>query len=468
MSGRIAIVAALLAAAGCYQPSVEACRYLCNNQQCPSGLECNAQGMCAESTTAMCSALPNDAPSEGGPSEVTVVVQFAAAQPEQGVLVVFADRTGALVAEKMTDANGTATADIGVGGSATVIRSVPVGTTMQPWATTYLDLPQDARVVCQQQPHLLDRSVLVRWTAPGGVQGPSLVTASCMAQPRIAPAGSTEFTIPVPVQCLPFDVIVTLLDPNNVPVQAAVMPAQSTPQVDVPLSAWMPVVTIPTTISRFPTNATRMTAGLSGRVTPTLPDTAVFMSSTLAIDGSLSSSWRAPTGIGLTAQLAFTQSAAFLDAMLYRERLPATTTAYTRNLDGRLLPWMQQPTTAGTTVSWSTSMPLGTTPATPDLMFVNLAHQDPQSPNDSTARWHIVAPAARITASGTTAAFVLPDVPGDRAFELTPARSVVANDVFVFDVDDAAINGVRGLLGAIGYDLFRVPELTHITVSRAQ
>ncbi|MDB4961119.1 MAG: hypothetical protein JWP01_1118 [Myxococcales bacterium] len=51
---RLHLLLAVLLGAGCYSPSVEPCRYVCNGATCPSGLTCNAQGMCASSATEMC------------------------------------------------------------------------------------------------------------------------------------------------------------------------------------------------------------------------------------------------------------------------------------------------------------------------------------------------------------------------------------------------------------------------------
>lgn len=463
-----ALVAAVLSAAGCYQPSVEACRYLCNNQQCPNGLECNAQGMCAESATAMCQAMPDDGSIDAPPSGVNVRVLDRNGDPEPNTLVIFGDAQGQLVAEQMTNAQGLATAEMAPGGSATVVRNAFAGTPNATlFASTFLDLPADAQLTVQQEQMSPTRMVEVRWSQPlPPAPSQIIVGTSCLRLSTTFPTMAQLGVINLSTQCTTFDVI---LSPDNAtdpttPPQFATLAGQTTSPVTFPTGAWKAARPITTTYTRFPTNANSMSSNVSAWLTPGLSDAASVSSA--PIDAAGTTNWSVPQNTGLTVQLTFTTPITGVSAFMgMNERFPATATTYGRSLDGVLLPWFGNAVTDNTAraLGWQVVPLAGPTPATPDLLAVSLRY----ARGGQDFQWAIVGnPARAMVVSPDNRRFAFPDIPGDRLFEPRLGDSFSQDSVTMFDVEDAAIPGVRSIIFA-QQEPFSVPELRHMTISYA-
>jgi hypothetical protein len=441
----------------CYQPSTESCRYACAaNNACPDGLACNQQGMCAETEEAVCG---DDLPG----STVSILVRDPQQNPVQGATVVFAGADGALVDELMTGADGIAATEMEPGGSATVIRpATPFG---EVWVTTYLDLWPDARPISQHQPNPAMREVMVEWEAPGVSFTAFEVYASCGA--RGVPDGPTTAMIFVSEECTDIDVVVIARDPTagQTPVAAVAGPISGS-DVSIPAASWAPVRAVAGTVVNLPSNASSMSATLTGGRSSTL-NGAYLSFGTLQPDGAIDPEWQAPQDVNLEAQLAFLQQGTDptdFGAVLVYDRLAPGAAAYQRDLGDAFLPWFAAPTTdlAMRQITWPLEMPVGPTVAMPNVMDLHLKY----ARGAQKFRWNVIATGSRLDApDSNTRSFALPEIPGDREFEPREGDVVEEDAAYFFLVAPESADGVREMMDARSTTMFGPLGLDQMMVS---
>ncbi|MDB4961118.1 MAG: hypothetical protein JWP01_1117 [Myxococcales bacterium] len=469
-----AILAALIASAlggGCYRPSVEACQLQCNHQQCPNGLACNEQGFCASSATAQCDSLPVDAPADADETKITIEVLDRTGVPLKGAVVVLADRAGAQIEEKVTGPDGIVTSDAVAGSSATVLRAVSdaaAGDVL--YATTYLDLWGGAHLVSQPDPDARTRSVNIKWT-PSAAANQYEIRTSCVAPPTTVPGGVTSFDVQIPTRCTTFDVVVFAGPQNtNPPPMSVVLGGQTGSSVVMP-ATWQSSIQVPATITGKPTNSSTLTSSIGGWITPAVPSTATFSSTTID-SGTPISPWRAPPGMSYTVQTAVPGVDPRLPngTQTVIQRLAAGATSYTRNLDGILIPWTGNATfdRAAGTLSWLALEPQGlTTVATPNIVMAELGF------TRGTARvvWRVIAPGTFVTTTVlngiTMATLPFPVVPGMRGLELTPNDQITVDHAITMHVADTAVHRVIELFEQRRFEITSyVPTIDHFTFSQ--
>jgi hypothetical protein len=465
-----AFLAALIASAlggGCYRPSVEACQLQCNNQQCPSGLTCNEQGFCASSASAVCDSLPVDAPADADDSAVTVEVLDRTGAALPSAVVVFADRSNTLIDEKVTGPDGIASSVVPPGGSATAIRSgVGAGGGNVLYATTYLDVWPGAHLVAQSEVNTLTRQVHVTWQ-PMDTANQYEIRTSCGTPPINVPGGLFELDIPVPVHCPTFDVIVHAgpASSTNPPSLAAALGGQTASSVVMPM--FQQPVPVMATIAGRPTNAAMLGVSLAGWITPMVPATAPFTSTSLT-QANPTITLYAPKGVNLTAQVFIGNADPALAnyGQVVIERLPAMATSYTRNLNGIVIPWVGNATyePASRSLRWQISTPQGVTVATPNVVMADVGF----TRGMNRVSWRVIAPGSYVTTSVeggvTVARLALPDIPGDRVFEPMTGDVIDLDDAITVHVDDAAVHGVIEQFEAKRLELSSsVPGLGHLT-----
>jgi len=459
-----------LAAAGCYNPSLQPCEIACANNACPDGLTCNGQNLCAMTPTATCADLPFDAPVDGtSANTVTIEVRDRMGGPLAAALVVFADAAGAQIAEMPTGPDGLATAALPPGGSATVIRTINrAGAGSDLNVTTYLDLWPGAHVITQAEIDQGTRAVRVNFTAPTSTTQ-FVVHASCAT----SKSGGSPVSLDVPDRCPMFDVIVTAApSSSSMPTHAAILPNQTGAILTVPLSSFQPTRMLSGTLIGLPTNTSSRTFNASGWVTSALPATGSPLSMPTIDAAGVVSAIAHPTGVGVASQLTvFHQPIAGgpMFRQIVHERLAAATTTLDRNFGGMLMPWVGNPTFNLQTrkLSWPTVAPAGITPGTPSF-FTAVAQYSRTA--DSGVVWRLVGPASRITAAGGSQELVFPDVPGSRTFEPLPTDMVTLDLITLYQVESLAEHDVIQILEPSGPDVgyFKIPALRHMSISIGQ
>jgi hypothetical protein len=465
----LAVTFGALITSACYAPSVESCRYVCNGASCPSGLACNAQGMCASSATDTCEP-PNDAPMDGDSAQITVEVLARDGTHLKGATVVFGDRTGTQVDEQVTGAEGTVTSQVVPGGTATVIRTLsdPNGETL--YATTYVDLWAGAHLMSQPDVDTRTRPVNIKWS-PSATANQYEIRTSCVNPAVTVPGGVTSFDVPIPTRCTTFDVIV-FAGPSTAspPPMSVVIGGQTGSSVMMP-STWRPYVQVQPTLTGAPTNNATVTSAISGWITPGVPSTTTFSSVTFDATGN-TQPWRAPAGVNYTVQTSITSADPLLPGgtQTVIERLAAGATGYTRDLDGLVLPWVGNATfdRATSTFSWPMVSPAGVTAATPSVVFAELVY----TRGSNRVVWRLVAPGSFITYSTLngvrTGSLRMPDVPGPRVFEqLMPNDMITVDNVLTLHVGSAAVHPVIELVEPRRLELTSyVPTIDHLTFSQ--
>lgn len=461
------IVIAALAGAGCYNPAIAPCQLACANGTCPDGLACNMQNACAATSTSMCDELPIDAPAlDATTNGVTIEVRDRTDGPVAAALVVFADRTGALVAEMPTGADGRASVPMLEFGSATVIRSIttPTGGT-QLTATTYLDLWPGAHIINKLEFDQRLRPVTISYNPPSG--GAFVVHATCTT------AVSTQARntiLMIPERCPTFDVIVTSAPSStSTPTLAASLTGQTSTNITIPDTQWMPYRNVPGMLTGVPPAATGRIYSAGGWVSPTLPPTARSFMDVQVAAGAPAITFSLPTGIGIASQFVLEyQPTPGIPAsrVLIFDRFPATAANVNRDYTGAMLPWIGDPMfSVGTrTLAWPQYVPAGTT-VSPASFFAASAQYTRDA--NTTVLWRVIGSAARIGPMNNLQGVVFPDVPGTRVFEPLPPDIVMKGSVTLFQVEAAAEHDMIQILDPAGVDLdyFKIPTLRHLSVS---
>ncbi len=445
---------------GCYRPTVAACELQCNDQRCPSGLACNDQGLCAATAMTLCDSLPDDA--QVSPAAITIDVRDNVGGPVPGALVVFADASGQLVADRITGNDGIAVIEMEPGGSATVVRK-PTGSLVT-YATTYLSLWSGARIVSQIDIDKRERAVTIKWAPLPGAASYEVRT-SCSDGVVVPTTDQPTAVVMVPVRCPTFDVIVHAGAATSSVTPPSVVLGGQTGDVVMP-DDWKNSTAIPLTLKGRPSNVGMVAGVLGGWITPQVPSTAPF-SNTIVNNTGSAPPWTAPTGINLMATMLFGAPDVPGTGQLVIDRLPAGATSYPRDFNGALLAWPGNATFDGQTrtLRWATTAPADVMIGVPSLAYAVLRY----TRANLDVEWRIIAPGTAIqnTFEGGVpgASFVLPDVPGDRAFEPRAGDTLSADDITLLQVEDAALRGVIEILEPPGPDLFTVPELRHLTVA---
>jgi len=458
---RSLVLLAALVAAGCYQPSIERCRLACNANQCPDGLTCNTLGRCASAMDDLCSDVPiEDAP----PSEstldntATVLVRDSSRRPMEGVPVIFADPTGALITEVMTAADGSASAAVPIGSSLTVVRLK--GSVYE--VSTFVDLWADARVISQFEADPMTNQVTAEWSAaPNGSTGYDVI-ATCFTGTSTT---NLFHMFPSAGDCTRTDVIV-MSSPGS-PLRTAVSIGDQSPGViDLRSQTFQSLRSIDTTIMNRPGGAVDL--GFGAWVTPALAMVPPLVQGSVPASGSLS--FEMPMETGLLAQFAFTLAGA--GTTRHYERLDPLVQMYVKNLGTNVvLPFDLTPSTnlATRRVTWQVTLPTGVTPATPNVVVSTLSYSR-GTPATTNVTWHLIGRGDRIVNESTTVrAITYPDIPGTNAWEPLATDAASRPIVQSLVVTPDAQTGVRAILehNRNSLRLFEVPELRTISHSRA-
>lgn len=460
--------------AGCYNPGVQPCQLACSaNKECPDGLACNGQNACAATSATMCNELPIDAPPDldAAATTVTIEVRDVAGAPLGSVPVVFTDAAGALVAEMPTGPDGKATIELPAGGGATVIRMVPRlnGTPGIDFdVTTYLDLWPGANVVTQAQEDTTLRQVTVTFNPPAG-SGQFTAQSSCASA---ASSSAVMIPVQVPNRCKAFDVFVTAgptaADP---PTHAAVLPAQTSATVSVPVAAFKPTRRVSGTLTNLPGGVNAL-LGAVPWVTPALPP-AVFNPQTMSQvpTSGMINLLTMPMDAGVQTALAVHYAPTPTLAPSFQfvhNRFPPSATTVDRDYAGLIMPWMGKPTLNYSTreMAWPLLAPAGVTTSPPSFFVANARYN-----HDATfdVSWRLVGAPSRIVQSGNLKAITFPDIPGDRAFEPIGTSRPISSTVTLFQVEPAAVRDTIQLFDAAGgAGLWKIPAVRHISVSISQ
>lgn len=470
---RTYVMSALLvgvASVGCYSPSLQPCEIACANRQCPDGLVCNTQGICALTDTATCDEVPIDAPNgDSGGTRVTIEVRDRAGAPLANVVVVFADAAGNQVAEMPTGANGLATVDMLPGGSATVIRTinrVAGGSDLN--VATYLDLWPDAHVISQAETDPATRTVTVDFAPPVGLSFFG-VYASCATGVL---SSASPITVRIPTRCTTFDLIVTgAASSTQPPVQAAVLTAQSLGNITVPNVEWRPVRTVSGTWTGMPANANERAYSTVGWASPDRPAPQNPPPVTLVGAAGSVGPIVFPVGAGITSVLSVTtlDSMSRVSRQLVIDRYAAVAPDVNRNYSGDLVQWIGDPVIdlSTRTLTWPFTIPTGTAPVAPSFFAAEIVYSRGTMPG---VIWRLIGASSRIVTTGTTQHLTYPDVPGMRPFEPDAANDIIVKDnLTLYQTEPLAVRDVRQILEPAGPDIdyFKISALRHLTISVA-
>lgn len=203
-------------AVGCYSPGVAPCVYRCaSGGECPDGLACNGNNLCAESATATCS-VDDGGPT--GPATVTFNVLDEQNHPAVQATVLFYAPDGTLTSAQ-TDSDGRVVMTVEAGTTATVVTTRPnaKGGT-DTGLTTYMELWNGANITSQPLVEEVITSATVSFVTPP----PSTVSiATTCGGLRVGMLSGLDATVSIAKRCAPdFDAVA--IDTSASPTQFVV------------------------------------------------------------------------------------------------------------------------------------------------------------------------------------------------------------------------------------------------------
>jgi hypothetical protein len=450
-----------LALASCYSPDVTRCHLTCaSNGACPSGLACNAQGLCADSPSDNCTASDDAAVDTMSPAMTTVKIHVInpAGNVIVGANVVFSTPEGELLHEVETDESGKVVAEVPVGSTATVIRID--GTNH--YASTYLDLWEVAAIVSRFAEPTGEKEVELTWPAPTGANATAYFPyTTCLTSSQNTSALTTA--IKISNHCDSYDLTLIAKTSAGLPVRLITLAGRN--PIDSPIALtqaqWE-------TIDANDTIATRVMNGPIGTMSVRL---SPYRTEELALDSTaLVEVDAAPSGdagmlpfprqlrpVIAVASRALGGGLGFR-TQLYVERLPSYASTVVVDLAMRKFPYLDNARTdiPTKTLGWALS------PATvvpPSIVIADLTILR----GADTHSWHIIAPGDGITQTTTTGTLVLPDIPGDRAFEPLPSDTIT-DKVMYLGLPPGTENAVRGRIESHEQrlDIFGISDVSYV------
>ncbi len=465
--GRLVLTRAALVAvallAGCYRPEVDSCFLRCgNNNACPDGLECNAQGVCATSQSTVCDELPGDADSQVPTlTRITLDVLGSDNLGQNDVRVLFSTPSGEMIADLRTPPTGHLVVDdIPIGSSVTIIR--PTGGSYN--ATTHLDLWQDAHIVSRFSPGPGDaRTVSINWQAPPLAPANSsyVVYTTCFTSEQTT--SNLTLNLLLSTACKRFDVVVIA---KNIAMEPLFWTAAANVDGDDAISfvstTWRSFEGGDTIEANFMNTAGIAEMQVSGYLTPAYAYTTPLAKAIVPMGGGFVMA-RFPAGLGAT--IATTSSLANgTDSyeQLDVERLPVGTTSYERDFGARQFPWIRNARfdALSRTLTWNVLVTSGSSFVQPTVVYARIGLR---RGNDS-HEWRIFARGDRITASSTVGSFVFPEIPGDHPFEPIATDTNFIDAITYFGVTPGREDVFRGRIEGhdVRLDMFGIDGLTYI------
>ena len=391
---------------------------------------------------------------------MTVLALDPNGSPQEGVLVLFADASGAELPDQWTGPDGKATVEMEPGGSATVVRPSSLITNV----VTYLDLWPNASIVTQAPDPPPQSTIMVSFDATMGAHYE--IHTSCSSVPATFDSNVTApVTTPVNIdaRCTTVDMIVTegsAAGSRNVVIEGRAVPLGSV--VMIAASQWRASTIVPVTITGQPTNLAGGTAAAIGWMSAPRFDGSFIASNTYAPGQQVL--WTLPMNIGLTAHLRlFAQNGGFGGTQIVTVLLGKDITSYSQDLSNLLMHWSGALVTDSSgAMTWPITLPAGVTAVESNLFIAAVTYLR----SGMRVNWAVVGLASRITKASDVYSFMLPDLPGTRPFELVPNTNIETSTMVEMRVDPALADQVRAIVGAPSTrSLFSIPTLDDITVT---
>ncbi len=441
----------------CFSPATAPCDYACGTGgSCPTGLTCNAENRCTLAADDVCATSPPDAPS----GLLVIEARDDLGAPAAGVNVVVLSRSGELVTEQVTGADGTVSVAVAPGASATLVR--PSSPTE---VTSFIDLANGMHVVSQVAPPTTTRTVRVEWS-PRGDDSPVSVYANCLQQRTIDPDGAGA-DLHVSATCGAIDIALYADTANGAVGQIA--SGVSAPSVSFPDTGWEALSAVSVTVARLPTEIARAQVTLAPWTAPAR--NGLFGMSVRTVVANTNYLMHAYATAGLAGSVIMTPSMVATGetgVLRYADRLPPGDAVYMPDLEGRLLPFVyalgvSAPMRA---IEWKQVAPSGFTMAT---------HHGTQAMFEVVrggvvlGRWRVIA-APRETGSHSTGSIAIPDLPGTQPFELQPGDAVSRAQIQLFATAPDAMQAVfeQFEVRLANDNVFAVPALGFITRSQVE